>query len=152
MRSSNRSSPRPATATSRARAELLDQLERNPRRRGAGALRAVLGLPGGPRRTRSPAERDLLRLLREDGITGFEVNQRVHGYEVDFFWPRLAFAIELDGYDGHKGRAAFERDRLKWATLRSTGVDVMPLTPRRVRDAPDTSLSLIREALRRAGA
>ena len=37
--------------------ELIAQLERNPRKRGARRLRRVLDLPGGPRRTRSPAER-----------------------------------------------------------------------------------------------
>lgn len=45
-------------------AELSEQLERNPGKRGNRRLRSVLDLPGGPRRTRSPGERALLRLLR----------------------------------------------------------------------------------------
>ena len=69
-------------------AELRDQVHRNHGRRGVGPLRRILDLPGGPRRTRSPAERQLLRLLRGAGIDGFETNARVHGYEVDFLWRR----------------------------------------------------------------
>ena len=65
-------------------AELRQQLERNPHKRGVVSLRTVLGQPGGPRRTRSDGERALLRLLRERGIGGFETNAKIHGYEVDF--------------------------------------------------------------------
>jgi hypothetical protein len=54
-------------------AELRSQLERNPKKRGNARLRRVLDLPGGPRRTRSPAERALLRLLRERGAAGLGV-------------------------------------------------------------------------------
>jgi hypothetical protein len=49
-------------------AELRDQLGRYPRKRGATSLRAVLGVRGGPRRTRSRAERRMLRLLRRTGV------------------------------------------------------------------------------------
>ena len=58
------SSPRPTTGAWRASASCRDQLERNPGKRGTRRLRRVLDLPGGPQRTRSPAERALLRLLR----------------------------------------------------------------------------------------
>ena len=58
-------------------------LERNPGKRGNATLRIVLDLPGGPARTRSPAERRMLRLLREAGLTGYELNLRIHGFEVD---------------------------------------------------------------------
>jgi hypothetical protein len=57
--------------------ELREQLERNPGKRGNGTLRAVLDLPGGPARTRSPAELQMLRLLREAGFTGYELNRRI---------------------------------------------------------------------------
>jgi hypothetical protein len=66
--------------------ELLDQLRRNPGKRGNAVLRRVLDVEGGPRRTRSPAERRLLRLLRRAGISGYETNARIHGFEVDVLW------------------------------------------------------------------
>jgi very-short-patch-repair endonuclease len=127
--------------------ELRIQLRRYPHRPGAQALRALLGLPGGPQRTRSPAERDLLALLRRAGITGFECNARIGGYEVDFLWRDRRLAIEVDGYDAHSGRVAFERDRLKTATLNAEGMAVMPVTGRRIRDDPEGVLTRIVAAL-----
>jgi very-short-patch-repair endonuclease len=75
----------------------------------------------------------LLRLLRERGIDGFETNAKIHGYEVDFLWRDCNLAVEVDGYDAHSGRAAFEHDRLKAATLRANGTGVMPITGRQIR-------------------
>jgi very-short-patch-repair endonuclease len=130
--------------------ELLDQLKRHPRKRGNAKLRRILELPGGPRRTRSPAEVALVRLLRQAGIAGFETNTRIRGYEVDFLWRELNLVVEVDGYDGHHSRQAHERDRLKLATLEANGIDVIPLTPRRIRDDPAGVLAHVLAALRRA--
>lgn len=113
--------------------ELERQLERNPRKRGSARLRRVLDLPGGPRRTRSKGERAFLCLLREEKVVGFETNSKVFGPELDFVWPELRFAVEIDGWDGHKGKVAFERDRLKIAELQARGVEVMPVTGRQMR-------------------
>ena len=128
-------------------AELRDQVERNPHKPGVRALRDVLDLPGGPRRTRSPGERALLGLLRQRRISGFEVNAEVHGYEVDFFWREGRFAVEVDGWDGHSSRVAFERDRLKWAKLEAKGVRVMPVTGRQVNSDPDGVVARLLAAL-----
>jgi very-short-patch-repair endonuclease len=130
--------------------ELREQLEGSPGRRGIAGLRLVLDLPGGPGRTRSPAERDMLRLLRAEGLTGYELNGRIHGFEVDVLWRGLRFAVEIDGYEAHSGRAAFERDRLKIATLKAHGLDVMPVTPRQLRVDPAGVLARLTWALRLA--
>jgi very-short-patch-repair endonuclease len=131
-------------------AELRDQVARNPGKRGVRLLRAVLDLPGGPRRTRSPAERELLALLRRSGISGYETNARIHGYEVDFLWREAALVVEVDGYDAHAGRVAFERDRIKAATLTADGLSVMLVTGRQVRRDPDGVLGRILRALEKA--
>ena len=131
--------------------ELRAQLERNPGKRGNATLRTVLDLPGGPARTRSPAERLMLQLLRQAGLTGYELNQRIHGFEVDVLWRELSFAVEIDGYDAHSGRLAFERDRLKVAILKAQGMDVMPITPRQLRDDPEAVVARLRRALELAG-
>jgi very-short-patch-repair endonuclease len=127
--------------------ELRRQLDHNPGKPGAAVLRAVLEIPGGARRTRSPAERTMLRLLRRAGAEGFENNARVHGYEVDLLWRDLDLAIEIDGWDGHSGRIAFERDRLKIATLNAHGITVMPITGRQVRRDADGVLRRLLQAI-----
>jgi very-short-patch-repair endonuclease len=113
--------------------ELHDQLTRNPGKPGGRRLRAILDLPGGPRRTRSRAEREMLALLRRHEVTGYETNARIHGYEVDFLWRDEGLVVEVDGYDAHSGRSAFERDRLRLATLTAAGLRVMQVTGRQVR-------------------
>jgi very-short-patch-repair endonuclease len=128
-------------------AELRGQLERYPRKPGTRALRNILDLSGGPQRTRSSAERELLALLRRAGITGFEANARIHGYEVDFLWRERGLAVEVDGYDAHSGRTAFERDRLKAATLNAHGITVMPVTGRQVRGDPRGVIARLRAAV-----
>jgi very-short-patch-repair endonuclease len=127
--------------------ELRHQIERNPHKRGVATLRRVLDLPGGPKRTRSPAERWMLRLLRDRGITGYETNARIHGFEVDFSWPEVGLVIEVDGYDAHSGRVAFERDHLKRATLTAHGLHVMPVTGRQIKRDPDGVVKRLLRAL-----
>ena len=128
--------------------ELAERLDSEPGRRGARALRDVLALPGGPQRTRSRPERRLISLLRRHGIEGFEANAKIHGYTVDVLWRDIAFAVEIDGWQGHSGRVAFERDRAKLAHLSAHGVDVMPLTPDELRRDCDTVLARIESAIR----
>ena len=89
----------------------------------------------------------MLRLLRRAGVTGYETNARIHGYEVDFLWRETHVAVEVDGYDAHSGRIAFERDRLKAATLNAHGLRVMPITPRQLRDDPEEVVAKLVRAL-----
>ena len=131
-------------------AELRAQIDGNEGKRGVAPLRRVLDLPGGPRRTRSPAERTMLNLLRRTGITGFEMNARIHGYEVDLLWRDARLAVEVDGWDGHSARVAFERDRLKVATLGAHGVSVIPVTGRQLREDPTGVIDRMQRALAEA--
>jgi very-short-patch-repair endonuclease len=126
---------------------LKAQVEGNERKRGVASLRRVLGLPGGPRRTRSPAEVRMLRLLRKAGITGYETNARIHGYEVDILWRNERVAVEVDGWDAHSGRIAFERDRLKAAILAAHGLTVIRITGRQIRDDPAGVIQRLNRAL-----
>jgi very-short-patch-repair endonuclease len=128
-------------------AELTAQIEGNQGSRGVAKLRRVLELPGGPRRTRSPAERAMLRLLRGARISGYETNARVYGYEVDLLWREAGLAVEIDGWAAHSSRVAFERDRLKIARLSARGVTVIPVTGRQIRDDPAGVLYRLRSAL-----
>lgn len=130
--------------------ELRDQIARNRGRPGVCSLRATLDVEGGAQRTRSGGERWFLRLLRENGIKGFEANAKVHGWEVDFVWRELGFCIELDGWDGHSSRASFEKDRRKWADLSACGLTVIPLATRTAQGNERETIRIVREMLRQA--
>jgi very-short-patch-repair endonuclease len=90
------------------------------------------------------------RRLREGGVSGVETHAKVHGREVDFLWRDSNLAVEVDGWDAHKSRAAFERDRAKWAYLKSLGTDVMPIGAQRLKRQPESVLGEILSLLRRA--
>lgn len=108
-------------------AELRAQVEGNEGRRGAAKLRRVLDLPGGAKRTRSSGKRAMLRLLRRSRFSGYETNVRIGNYEVDLLWRDAGVVVEIDGWDGHSGRVAFERHRLRAATLSARGLVVYRL-------------------------
>jgi very-short-patch-repair endonuclease len=129
--------------------ELKAQLKGNEGKRGVAKLRRVLDLPGGPQRTRSGGERALLRLVRKARMTGYETNAQIHGYEVDLLWRNVGIGVELDGWDGHSGRLAFERDRLKAAELSAQGLTVIPITGRQLREDPDGVIERLRRAIAR---
>ena len=73
-------------------------LARNPRRRGAPALRRLLASEQPPRFTRSEAERRLLELVDAAGLPRPETNVRIHGHEVDALWRADGLVVEVDGY------------------------------------------------------
>jgi very-short-patch-repair endonuclease len=87
---------------------------------------------GGATMTRSEAERRLLRILRRAGLPAPRTNVRVHGHEVDLYWPEHRLVVEFDGWAYHSTRAAFERDRLKDADLMLHGERVMRVTDRQL--------------------
>jgi hypothetical protein len=74
--------------------DLRDQLDRNRGRAGTAALRSVLERAGGPKLTRSEAERVLLIAVRKAGLPEPEVNATVCGYEVDFLWRGKRLVVE----------------------------------------------------------
>ena len=129
------------------RRDLLDQLERNPGRRGTRVLRGVLDLDGGPAFTRSNAERRLLRLLRAAELPIPRVNSRVGRYEVDFVWSEQRLVVEFDSFRVHSPRAKFERDRQRDAELAAAGYTVIRVTWRQLVDSPEAVVARIAQAL-----
>jgi very-short-patch-repair endonuclease len=82
--------------------------------------------------TRSLLERRFLRLCRRHGLPEPEVNVYVGPHEVDFLWRHRSLIVETDGYEGHRGRQAFEDDRAKDAELRVLGFTVVRFTYRQL--------------------
>jgi very-short-patch-repair endonuclease len=64
------------------------------------------------------------------------MNFNVGGFELDAFWVAERFAVELDVYETHGGRAAFERDRLRQEELKLAGVEMIRVTGARLDREP----------------
>jgi very-short-patch-repair endonuclease len=130
---------------------LRDQLDRNRGRQGAGALRALIDLDGGPAASRSEAERRLLRLVRAAGLPIPESNALVGGFEVDFIWRRHRLIVEVDGYRFHSSRPRFEHDCKRDASLAALGYTVLRVTWRQLTREPEAVVARLAAALARRG-
>jgi very-short-patch-repair endonuclease len=107
-------------------------LARAPHRGGAAQVRAILGRPGGPRRTRTDGERAMLRLIRAAKLPEPLTNHPVEGFNADFFWPEVGLIVELDGGDFHRPRPAFERDHRRDIVHTAAGLEVLRVSGRQL--------------------
>jgi very-short-patch-repair endonuclease len=126
---------------------LRAELDRYRGRRGLGRLKALLENNGPSTLTRSEAEERFLALVRSAGLPAPEMNILVHGHEVDFLWREQALVVEVDGFQFHSNREAFERDRRRDAELQSAGLRVLRVTWRQIVDAPYATLTNLVRAL-----
>ena len=65
---------------------------------------------------------------RQGGFPRPETNVVIEGFEVDCVWRKQRVIIEVDGWETHKTRAAFERDREKSRILQAAGWRCVPVT------------------------
>ncbi|MGH2993485.1 MAG: type IV toxin-antitoxin system AbiEi family antitoxin domain-containing protein [Solirubrobacterales bacterium] len=134
------------------RRELLDvaELSRICETRGRKGTRRLHSLLAQYRRlpaTRSELERRFLLLCDRARLPKPAVNVPVEGLEVDCLWPAKRVVIELDGYEFHRGRAAFERDRRRDATLQLAGYRVLRVTHRRLAEDAGSVVAELRTLL-----
>jgi very-short-patch-repair endonuclease len=114
---------------------LHDLLDRYPKRPGTRNLRAVLGRrSAGSTYTRSDLEEMFLRFAAEAGLPRPETNVFIEGFEVDCVWREQRLVIEVDGWETHRTRAAFERDREKLRILQAARWRCVPVTFLQLRD------------------
>jgi very-short-patch-repair endonuclease len=126
---------------------LLSDVDRYRGRRGIGRLKRLLEDNDSTTLTRSEAEERFLALVRAAQLPPPEVNVRVHGHEVDFLWREQGLVVEVDGFQFHSTRAAFERDRNRDAELQSAGLRVLRVTWRQVVETPYATLTNLVRAL-----
>jgi very-short-patch-repair endonuclease len=120
------------------------------RRPGAARLRAVLG--SSPAHTRSKAEERFLALVGRGQLARPEVNVKVCGYEVDFFWRKERLVTEVDGFAYHSSSNHFETDRRRDADLSAAGIRVLRITWRQLVREPEAILVRLALALGRTAA
>jgi very-short-patch-repair endonuclease len=89
-----------------------------------------------PAFTRSDLERRFLKLVTTAGLPSPSMNFNVAGFELDAYWQRERFVVELDVYETHGSRAAFERDRRRQDDLMLLGVEMIRVTGPRLQREP----------------
>lgn len=118
-------------------------------RSGTAALRSVLDRWAfGAGRPDSTAEAEAARWLATAGAGAPAVHHRVERYELDFAWPELAVAVEVDGWEVHGRREAFEDDRLRDLRLHALGWTVLHVTARSVERRTPAVLDHVAAVLR----
>jgi very-short-patch-repair endonuclease len=125
----------------RAIEELLD---RTVGHHGHSRLREAIALYKPTSFTRSTLEKRFLELCLEAGLPQPRTNYVVHGFELDCYWPEFRFAVELDVFETHGTRAAFERDRKRQEDLLLVGIGMTRVPGPRLEREPE-------EVMRRVG-
>ena len=113
-----------------------DLLARTVGHHGHKRLRSAIALYKPSSFTRSGLERRFLDLVMEAGLPQPRTNFVEQGIELDCYWPAHRFAVELDVFETHGTRAAFERDRKRQEDLLLAGIGMTRVTGPRLEREP----------------
>ena len=115
--------------------EALRKAIEGMRRPGARALRRTLD-----RRTfvlsDSKLERLFLALVRRAGLPEPRTQERLNGFDVDFYWPEVGLVVETDGLTYHRTPAEQARDRLRDQAHTAAGLTCLRFTHDQVKFDP----------------
>jgi very-short-patch-repair endonuclease len=89
---------------------------------------------------------ELVKLLREAGITGWRTNYPVGGYRVDVAFPAEKVAIETDGWAFHSDQEDFQHDRVRQNNIALLGWQVLRFTWLDLTEYPQRVIAVIRSA------
>jgi very-short-patch-repair endonuclease len=81
---------------------------------------------------RTELERRVGALCRRHSLPRPREQVVIGPYTVDFLWPERRLVLEVDGWEAHGARIAFEDDRARDAELKLLGYDVIRFTWRQV--------------------
>jgi very-short-patch-repair endonuclease len=127
-----------------------DVLARAGGHHGRGRLAQALAIyRPDPAFTRSKFERRFRQLVIAAGLPAPSMNFNVAGFELDAYWPELRFAVELDHFETHGSRAAFERDRRRQVELKLLGIEMIPITKPRLDREPQAVMRNLAALLER---
>lgn len=129
-----------------------DLLARTVGHHGHGRLRRAIALYRPSSFTRSGLEKRFLELVMEAGLPQPRTNFVEHGFELDCYWPEHRFAVELDVFETHGTRAAFERDRKRQEDLLLVGIAMTRVTGPRLEREPDEVVERVARLLKQRGA
>jgi very-short-patch-repair endonuclease len=115
------------------------------RRKGIDRLRRLIDAAREPVFTRSPLESRFAEFYREHlaDLPAPLTNVSILDHEVDAYWPAHRLVVEMDSWEFHAHRAAFEHDRARDAKMQAGGYRVIRLTHRQLeREAPRITTQL----------
>jgi hypothetical protein len=118
---------------------------------GHGRLRRAIALYKPTSFTRSGLEKRFLELVLEAGLPQPHTNYAAEGFELDCYWPEFRFAVELDVFETHGTRAAFERDRKRQEDLLLAGVAMTRVTGPRLEREPEAVIRRVARLLEQRG-
>lgn len=133
-------------------ARMVDRAERRGMLDLAAVDRAMARRPVSPRQDqiqevlklyRRPVfDRARSELLFLDAVHNVDMplpslNLWVAGHEIDAYWEKERFAVEVDGWETHGTRKAFEDDRLRQEDLKLAGIDSIRITASRIEREPE---------------
>jgi very-short-patch-repair endonuclease len=121
--------------------------ERGYGRRALKPTRRLLGEARAVARTRSPLEDRFQRFCRHYDLPPHNTNVEVLGKEVDVLWPAAKLIVELDSWEFHGHRAAFQRDRARDTRLLVAGYRTIRVTHDRLDQEADALAAEIRALL-----
>jgi very-short-patch-repair endonuclease len=98
-------------------------------------------------RRRSPLEDRFARFVRAYRLPPPHTNALVDGDEVDVLWPEARLIVELDSWEFHADRVAFEEDRNRDSEHLLSGYRTIRVTHRRLDTEPDRLAEQIRALL-----
>jgi len=102
----------------------------------ARRLEQVLALYRKPVFDRARSELLFLDALEQEGESLPVLNCWVDKWEIDAYWPVERFAVEVDGWETHGSREAFENDRLRLEEMKLAGIDCIQVSARRIETHP----------------
>ncbi len=112
-------------------------IERNGGHHGAKRLRHALAIYERPAYTRSGFERRFVDRLIAAGLPRPATGWNELGYELDVYWPDQRFGVELDAFETHRSRAAFEGGHDRDLALTLAGIKMIRVTEYQFRREPD---------------
>lgn len=121
---------------------------RNMGARGGARIAALLTAAAD--RADSAAERLLIALLRDAGLTGWERGWPFERWTIDIVFPEAKLAIEVDSWAWHTDVDRFRTDRRKGNALVRAGWQLLRFTWHDLTNRPANVIAEIRAALRAA--
>lgn len=128
--------------------EVEEVCEHGYGRRALKPIRRLLAETRAVTRTRSPLEDRFQRFCRFYELPPHSTNVDVLGKEVDALWPAAKLIVELDSWEFHRHRAAFQRDRARDTRLLVAGYRTVRVTHDRLDKEAAALATEIRQLLR----